>query len=229
MAEQRQPERRSSVEQIIEAQEEERRKISRQIHDGPAQALSNFILQTEIALRLFDIDVGKAREELTSLKASATSTFSHVRDFIFDLRPMMLDDLGLIPTVRRYTDAFKEKTGLNLTLVVTGTERRLESHRGGAGLPGDPGAARQRPRIRPGDPGEGHARRRRRARCGRPSKTTAAASTRTACRPRTARGGGCSLCGTGSIQVGGTMEFDSRPGAKVPHRPAGIPSDSLIP
>src|SRR3989304_10627392 len=42
------------IEHIIEAQEEERRKISRQIHDGPAQALSNFILQTEIALRLFD-------------------------------------------------------------------------------------------------------------------------------------------------------------------------------
>ncbi len=119
----------SSIEQIIEAQEEERRKISRQIHDGPAQALANFILQTEIAMRLFDVDAGKARQELTSLKASATSTFANVRDFIFDLRPMMLDDLGLIPTARRYVDAYKEKTGLNVTLVITGTERRLEPHR----------------------------------------------------------------------------------------------------
>lgn len=119
----------SGIEQVIEAQEEERRKISRQIHDGPAQALSNFILQTEIAMRLFDIDAEKARQELTSLKGSAASTFANVRDFIFDLRPMMLDDLGLIPTARRYVDAYKEKTGLNVTLVVTGTERRLESHR----------------------------------------------------------------------------------------------------
>jgi len=119
----------NSIEQIIEAQEEERRKISRQIHDGPAQALANFILQTEIAMRLFDIDADKARAELNNLKGSATSTFSNVRDFIFDLRPMMLDDLGLIPTARRYVDAFKEKTGLNVSLVVTGTERRLESHR----------------------------------------------------------------------------------------------------
>ncbi len=121
--------RGSVIEQIIEAQEEERRKISRQIHDGPAQSLSNFILQAEIAMRLFDIDQDKAREELNNLKAAANSTFSQVRDYIFDLRPMMLDDLGLVPTVRRYAEAYKDKTGLELNVVVTGTERRLEAHR----------------------------------------------------------------------------------------------------
>lgn len=120
--------RGSMIEQIIDAQEEERRKISRQIHDGPAQALSNFILQSEIAMRLFDSDIDKARDELNNLKASANSTFSQVRDYIFDLRPMMLDDLGLVPTIRRYSEAFKEKTGLDLSVVVTGTERRLEAH-----------------------------------------------------------------------------------------------------
>jgi two-component system sensor histidine kinase DegS len=118
----------SVIEQIIEAQEEERRKISRQMHDGPAQALANFILQAEIALRLFDNDQAKAREELNSLKASASTTFSQVRDYIFDLRPMMLDDLGVVPTVRRYIDAFREKSGLDLSVVVTGVERRLEPH-----------------------------------------------------------------------------------------------------
>ncbi|MCH8340265.1 MAG: sensor histidine kinase [Chloroflexi bacterium] len=117
------------IEQIIDAQEEERRKISRQIHDGPAQSLSNFILQAEIAMRFFDTDQDKAREELNNLKASATSTFSKIRDYIFDLRPMMLDDLGIVPTIRRYCEAFQEKTGLELNVVVTGTERRLEAHR----------------------------------------------------------------------------------------------------
>jgi two-component system sensor histidine kinase DegS len=116
------------IEQIIEAQEDERRRISRQIHDGPAQALSNFILQTEIAMRLFDSDQEKAREELSALKDAATSTFGQVRDFIFDLRPMMLDDLGLIPTARRYAEAFQDKTGLDVPVVITGTERRLEAH-----------------------------------------------------------------------------------------------------
>jgi two-component system sensor histidine kinase DegS len=118
----------SIIQRVIEAQENERRKISRLIHDGPAQALANFILQTEIAMRLFDIEPDQARTELNNLKDAATSTFSQVRDFIFDLRPMMLDDLGLIPTIRRYVEAYKEKTGLDIGLTITGSERRLESH-----------------------------------------------------------------------------------------------------
>ncbi len=116
------------VSQIIDAQEEERRKLSRQVHDGPAQALSNFILQAEIAHRLLDADPVKAREELKNLKTTASTTFAHIRDFIFELRPMMLDDLGLVPTVRRYLEAYKERSGLEATLVVTGKERRLDPH-----------------------------------------------------------------------------------------------------
>ena len=119
----------SVIQQIITAQEEERRNISRQIHDGPAQGLSNLILQAEIALRLFDVDQDKARLELANLQQTAGATFAQLRDFIFDLRPMMLDDLGLLPTIRRYLDAFQDKTGLDINLVVTGSERRLESHR----------------------------------------------------------------------------------------------------
>ena len=61
-----------TVEAIIQAQEAERQRLSRQMHDGPAQALSNFILQTEIAMRLFDRNLDQAREELENLKKSAT-------------------------------------------------------------------------------------------------------------------------------------------------------------
>jgi two-component system sensor histidine kinase DegS len=114
---------------IIQAQEEERRKISRQIHDGPAQVLSNFILQTEIAVRLFENNPEKAREELDNLKEAASTSFAKVRDFIFELRPMMLDDLGLVPTIKRYAEAYKDKSGLEINVVSTGQERRLEAHR----------------------------------------------------------------------------------------------------
>jgi two-component system sensor histidine kinase DegS len=114
---------------IVEAQEAERHKLSRQIHDGPAQALSNFILQTEIASKLFERDPERAKAELANLKASAKSTFDGLREFIFDLRPMMLDDLGLLPTVRRYVDGFREKSGLQTTLSIAGADRRLESVR----------------------------------------------------------------------------------------------------
>src|SRR6266511_26067 len=118
----------ANIEMIVNAQEAERQRLSRQMHDGPAQALSNFILQTEIAMRLLDVDPVQAKDELGNLKTSAMGTFQKVRNFIFELRPMMLDDLGLIPTIRKYADAFKEQTGLDVNVTVTGNERRLESY-----------------------------------------------------------------------------------------------------
>jgi two-component system sensor histidine kinase DegS len=117
-----------SVEMIIQAQEAERGRLARKMHDGPAQALSNFILQTEIAMRLFDVDQSKAKEELSGVKTAAASTFQKVRDFIFDLRPMMLDDLGLVPTITRYVDTFKEQSGIEVRLISTGMEQRFESY-----------------------------------------------------------------------------------------------------
>lgn len=116
------------VEMLVQAQEGERQRLSRQMHDGPAQALSNFILQTEIAMRLFDLDQAKAKAELDNLKTAATTTFQKVRDFIFELRPMMLDDLGLVPTLKRYVDIFKDETKIETRLLVTGKERRLEAY-----------------------------------------------------------------------------------------------------
>lgn len=114
---------------IVEAQEEERQRLSRQMHDGPAQMLTNFILQAEICQRLFDRgDAQHASEELGNLKSAATGTFQKVREFIEDLRPMMLDDLGLIPTARRYVSNFQDKTAITVQLNLSGEERRFESH-----------------------------------------------------------------------------------------------------
>ncbi len=118
----------AGIEMIVNAQEAERQRLSRQMHDGPAQALSNFILQTEIAMRLLDVDPAQAKDELGNLKTSAMGTFQKVRNFIFELRPMMLDDLGLIPTLRKYADAFKEQSGLDVSVTVTGSERRFEPY-----------------------------------------------------------------------------------------------------
>jgi two-component system, NarL family, sensor histidine kinase DegS len=117
-----------TVQMLINAQEVERQRLSRQMHDGPAQALSNFILQTEIAMRLFDIDQNRAKDELANLKNSAMTTFQKVRNFIFELRPMMLDDLGLVPTIKRYVDTYKEQTGIDIEQVITGSEIRMASY-----------------------------------------------------------------------------------------------------
>lgn len=112
---------------IIEAQEIERQNLSRKMHDGPAQSLTNLILQAEIVERMFDADPPKARAELGNLKNSANATFQRIRDFIFDLRPMMLDDLGLVPTLKRYVQTFESKTHLS-SLLTTQGERTLSSY-----------------------------------------------------------------------------------------------------
>lgn len=117
-----------TVQMLVQAQEAERLRLSRQMHDGPAQSLSNFILQTDIAMRLFDMDIAEAREELVQLKHSATTSFQQVRDFIFELRPMMLDDLGLIPTLKRYVDWFKEQSHLEIRFTFSGSDQRLEPY-----------------------------------------------------------------------------------------------------
>jgi len=117
-----------AIVRIVEAQEVERQRLARQMHDGPAQSLTNFILQAEICQRLFDRNPDRAGEELNNLKTAASGTFQKVRDFIFDLRPMMLDDLGLVPTIRRYVEAYEEKTGIDTQLNILGDERRLPAH-----------------------------------------------------------------------------------------------------
>jgi two-component system sensor histidine kinase DegS len=116
------------LEMLIQAQEAERLRLSRQMHDGPAQTLSNLILETEIAMRLFDVNKEEAYQELGTLKESATNTFQQVRDFIFELRPMMLDDLGLIPTIKKYTSALEDLSGSSIKFGVTGPERRMEPY-----------------------------------------------------------------------------------------------------
>ncbi|MDZ4767812.1 MAG: histidine kinase [Chloroflexota bacterium] len=118
-----------NIVRIVQAQEEERQRLARQMHDGPAQSMSNFILQAEICHKLFDRNPARAAEELDSLKTTASITFQKIREFIFDLRPMMLDDLGVMPTVRRYVDSFKDKNDIKVKLDIMGDERRLESHR----------------------------------------------------------------------------------------------------
>jgi two-component system sensor histidine kinase DegS len=122
------PGKGSSIVRIINAQEGERQHLARLMHDGPAQSLTNLILRAEICERLFDKDPVRARTELTNLKDSVTTTFQKMREFIFDLRPMMLDDLGLNATLKRYVQDFQAKSGLACNLTATGREQRMPMH-----------------------------------------------------------------------------------------------------
>ncbi len=80
---------------IIKAQEEERYRLSREIHDGPAQDLANLIFQTSIVEKLIDYDPDEAKNSLQDLRQQIRDCLTSVRQVIFDMRPMALDDLGL--------------------------------------------------------------------------------------------------------------------------------------
>ena len=118
-----------SVVRLIETQERERKRLARHMHDGPAQSLTNLILQAEICERLFEVDPERARVELANLKTAVNSTFQRVKNFISSLRPMMLDDLGLLPTLRRYVEDYREGQNIGISLNATGRERRIASHK----------------------------------------------------------------------------------------------------
>lgn len=97
---------------IIKAQEEERQRVARDIHDGPAQSMSNVVLKAEICERLINVDFEKAKQELQNLKLIVRDSLQDVRKIIYNLRPMSLDDLGLIPTIQRYLLTYQEDTGI---------------------------------------------------------------------------------------------------------------------
>jgi two-component system sensor histidine kinase DegS len=112
---------------IVDTQEEERRRIARQVHDGPAQAMANVVLQSEISERLYAVDQDRSRKELAALRQMVNKTLQELRGFIFELRPMILDDLGLVPTLRRYIQTLMDKHGIRIDFSSTGRDRRLPS------------------------------------------------------------------------------------------------------
>ena len=90
---------------IVEAQEAERSRLAREVHDGPAQALSNAIFQVEVVQRLLDRDEAAAREELRQLRDVLTRELQGVRAYLSQLRPPLLADLGLSGAIQ---DAAKQ-------------------------------------------------------------------------------------------------------------------------
>ncbi|OKP85726.1 histidine kinase [Paenibacillus helianthi] len=113
---------------IILAQEEERKRIAREIHDGPAQMLANLVLRTEIVERmLVKQEFGLVQDEVIDLKGQVRYSLEEMRKVIFNLRPMALDDLGLIPTLRKYVHDYEEKTKIRTSFETRGKEHRLSS------------------------------------------------------------------------------------------------------
>jgi two-component system sensor histidine kinase DegS len=110
---------------IIRSQELERQRIAREIHDGPAQAIANVVLRMEILGKIYEKDPSKVPGEIARMKEIAQGALDEIRGFIFDLRPMTLQDLGLVATIKRIVSSLKELSKIDVRLVVQGEERQL--------------------------------------------------------------------------------------------------------
>ncbi len=110
---------------VLSAQEDLRREIARSMHDGPAQSLTNIVLQAQIVERLLDRDPALARGEVVLLVQMVDQTLDATKNFIFDVRPMVLDDLGLVPTLRRATRERGRRAHVPVEFESMGADRRL--------------------------------------------------------------------------------------------------------
>ena len=114
---------------IIKATEEERYRISREIHDGPAQDLANGLLTTTIVERLMEQnDTAEAKKTLEELRGEIRKCLTSVRQIIFDMRPMALDDLGLPQAVEQLITLFGERGKLHGTFSLEGDYYALPKH-----------------------------------------------------------------------------------------------------
>ncbi|MGH2705259.1 MAG: GAF domain-containing sensor histidine kinase [Actinomycetota bacterium] len=92
------------VERTVQAQEEERRRVATEIHDGVTQQLISIWFRVQACERVLEQDVGAARGELEITKGLIDEALSEARAAIYDLRPSTLDDLGLVPAIKALVD-----------------------------------------------------------------------------------------------------------------------------
>lgn len=123
---------RLSVRQaMIRAQESERRRLAREVHDGPAQVLANAILSLELIERslrdqLSNPDV-KPFIEIERTKSALREGLTEIRRFIFDLRPTMLHQRGLVATVEHYIETYRHLFPSKIELVLPSRMPRLSA------------------------------------------------------------------------------------------------------
>jgi two-component system, NarL family, sensor histidine kinase DegS len=111
---------------VLAAQEHMRREIARQMHDGPAQSIANIALQAELVQRLMRRSPSQAEEELAGLQTMVQHALEATKRFIFEVRPMVLDDLGIVPTLRRSAHERSQRSGIPIRFESAGADRRLE-------------------------------------------------------------------------------------------------------
>jgi signal transduction histidine kinase len=110
---------------VISAQEDERKRVARELHDGLGQALSGLSFQAEAIEHLVEVDPERTRRQLQSIRSQVAETTRQMYDLIFDLRPSTLDDMGLVVALRAYAERLMKDHDIQLQLRSEGLQQRM--------------------------------------------------------------------------------------------------------
>ena len=117
--------RAETLAKAIRAQEEERKRIARELHDQTGQSLNALVFGLKTAEAVLESGGENARQVVARLKGAAADAVRELQSTIYDLRPSVLDDLGLIPALRWFAESRMQANGVTVSLEVRGLERRL--------------------------------------------------------------------------------------------------------
>ncbi len=113
--------------QVLSAQEEERKRLARELHDDTSGALARVILNLEMCEESLPDDLTETRTRVRGTRVLAEQTLENTRKMIFDLRPTLLDDLGLAAAVRWYAKTNLEPAGINVQFEASSTLGRASA------------------------------------------------------------------------------------------------------
>ncbi len=117
---------REERDKILQAEENVRKELSRDLHDGPAQSLAAIAMSAEYTKRLLSQDPARALAELDSLEQLARKTSWDIRTMLFELRPIILETQGLVPTLEQYVQRFPASEGIQIHLDAGNFSQRLD-------------------------------------------------------------------------------------------------------
>lgn len=113
---------------VVEGQEEERLRLAREIQDGPTQALTNLLLHLEVCRHVLKRDVESGQKELEALKGMLSSTLQETRRLLGDIRPLALEELGLVEMLRRHLHEVGRNSGIETSINGSGMTGALPPH-----------------------------------------------------------------------------------------------------
>jgi signal transduction histidine kinase len=116
---------RQQLAQVTATQEEERRRIARELHDGVGPTLASLNLGLRTAGKRLTRDGHPVAEEIEELANLVQASIQDIRRLIYDLRPTVLDELGLVPALREYVTRYQGEQGLEVALALPEGDERL--------------------------------------------------------------------------------------------------------